>query len=183
MKKFFLFTLVCTAIADCMGQYSVPDNNGLNLEDLCEWPECLYANFPGQVTYPDDTIEAASRWMMANFELALKESGYFLLTGDFYSTQDDQGAVFDLEIQFYDYKEEKLGIISTGDQHFYSEPGYAEPFLFEGRVNEDWYDQIDFFGMKILKSEILPYYEIESSCYLPCKNQALRVKLKDFKSQ
>ncbi|MCV9386167.1 hypothetical protein [Reichenbachiella ulvae] len=101
MKKIFLFIVLWAAIADIRAQNPPPDNNGLNLEDLCEWPECLYANFPIQVSFPDDSVLAESRWRMANLEMALKDNGYFLLTGDFYVTQEELGAVFELEIMLY----------------------------------------------------------------------------------
>lgn len=178
MRKIFALIALCLFCDAALGQEPSPDSNGLNLEKVCDYPVCLYANFESQVVYPDDS---AVQWIMNNFEIALHENGQFLCTSDFFVTEPDLGAEFQIEFQLYDAKENKIGAVQTNLESFYSESGYAEPYVFSTKVSESVSRRTAFFGMKIVQSRILPYYELDGSCYLPCKKHLLHQEIKNFK--
>ncbi|PIB35150.1 hypothetical protein BFP72_06940 [Reichenbachiella sp. 5M10] len=159
-------------------QPSLPENNGLNLEGVCSLPQCLYAAIPGAIQYPEDS---SVQWAMNNVEVALKSNGKYLITSDFSVIGEELGAIVNLELQFYDYENQLIQTLSSGELQLYAEQGYAEPFVWTGDLGEETGQRTDYFALKVTRSEIVPYYELNNNCYLPCKNEELKTRIKEFK--
>ncbi|UXP31354.1 hypothetical protein N6H18_13445 [Reichenbachiella agarivorans] len=153
-------------------------NNGYNLKDYCDSESCLYFKFQNAMIHP---AEGKADWEMSNVEVAVKKTGGYILTGDLAMSEKDRGARLNFEIQFFDKNDQLIYKEQSGVFEFFSEPHRAEPMVISGSLDEHISQQIDFLDFFLVSSEVVPYYELDSDCYGPCKSHELNVSIKEFK--
>ncbi|SHJ62179.1 hypothetical protein SAMN04488028_101700 [Reichenbachiella agariperforans] len=178
MRTIFLLCLGLLTVGITYGQTDY-ENNGYNLKNYCEPGNCLYFKFNNDMNYPVGSTEV--EWTMTNTEIAVKRAGSYLVTGDLAIIGKDMGAKLNFEVHFYDADDQLIFKKETGIFEFYSEPNRAEPIVFYGEFDSDIAEKVDFMDFIVISSEVLPYYELSSDCYGPCKDHQLNVSIKEFR--
>jgi hypothetical protein len=178
MRKINLVALLLVFVHVASAQDTFK-NNGYNLKSYCDPTECIYFKFHNTMSYPLESDDPD--WKMANVEVAVKQSGSYIVTGDLGIIGKDMGAKLNFELQLFDANDQLIFVEQTGLFEFYSEPNQAEPMVFSGELDAEIAEKVDFIDFIVVKSEVLPYYELSSDCYGPCKNHQLNVSIKEFK--
>ncbi|UXP31355.1 hypothetical protein N6H18_13450 [Reichenbachiella agarivorans] len=159
----------------CYAQYK---DNGINLASICTPPNCIYSALRNSVEHPFDSTP---QWTMNHVEFAFKNTGNYLVTGDLAIIGEELGAVINIEIDFFDESDQLVTSVNTGKFEFYAELGNAEPVVISGEITDELAAKVSFVNMKVLSSKLVPYYEITSDCYNPCKENLLNESIKEFK--
>ncbi|MEQ6118386.1 hypothetical protein [Reichenbachiella sp. MALMAid0571] len=154
------------------------NNNGFNLTSLCSGESCKYISYSTPMHYPNaNQID----WLMENFELVVKENGFFLASGDLHVTGVDMAAKIQLEFLFVDESNNNIFRFETDKFEFFNEPDYSEPISFTSQIPEELVSAISNVDVEIRYSEKIPYYQVNSNCFLPCKELKLKDAVKAFK--
>ncbi|PIB35149.1 hypothetical protein BFP72_06935 [Reichenbachiella sp. 5M10] len=156
-----------------------PQNNGYNLKEYCDPASCLYFKFTNAMEYP--MAAEQKDWVMENGEFAVKRSGSYLITGDLAIHGEDMGARLNFEIEFYDANNQLIFSKESGVFEFHTEFDRAEPIVISGELDPAIAERVDFMDFLVVSSEVVPYYELDSDCYGPCKVHELNVGIKEFK--
>ncbi|MEP2023829.1 MAG: hypothetical protein ABJH98_13965 [Reichenbachiella sp.] len=177
MKKLFIF---CIGLCLCrIGICQVEKiNNGYNLKEHCDPSNCKYFKFTNNVSFPQGE---GTDWEMANSEIAVKNTGFYLLTGDMYVKGEEMGARLKFEIELFNSSDEIIFTTQTDLIEYYSEPGFAEPIVLSGKIPADIAKEMDFLNFMVIESETVPYYELATDCYGPCNNYQLNASIKALK--
>lgn len=178
MKLISLGLLLLLLTQNCPAQENLQEN-GFNLERYCPVESCTYFSFERVLTFPFDN---EGEWQLHNFEVAInKNSGKLLINSDIHVPYDDFGLFFELEINFVSADDKDLLILHTEKTEFFNEPGQAEPFVYSTKVDKSIAESIMYVNVYAKSSHRLPYYELSSSCYLPCKEAELKAAIQNFK--
>lgn len=177
MKKVFAICLYLGSMNFGVCQTEKIDN-GYNLESYCSLPECKYFKFDNDILFPQGE---GTDWRMTNAEVAFKNTGSFLLTGDVDVEGDEMGVRLRLEIEFFDAKDNIIHTVSTDLIEYYSDPNYAEPIVINGSAPLEVAQMMSYLSFVVLESENVPYYELETDCYGPCNNFQLNASIKAFR--
>lgn len=177
MKRFILLPFLF-GLTYCIAQEKI-ESDGMNLAPICVAP-CNYIAFQESIYFP---FEYDKEWQIDNMELALKESGEFLIVGDLFIVGEDTAAVLDLEFLFFDKDLKTVYKHKPGKFEFFNEPNYAEPIVFTGQIPQEISAKIKYLDVGIESSERVPYYSISSNCFQPCKNLLLSDAMKAFKKK
>ncbi|MGL1887831.1 MAG: hypothetical protein OCD76_15050 [Reichenbachiella sp.] len=177
MKVIKLTAILCLVIFTVKGQPEYK-HNGINLAPYCQSESCVYSALENPIVHVEDEVE---HWKMYNVEFAAKRSGDYLITGDLAVSGQELGAKIVVNVYFYDENDVVLKEIQSGLIEFYSEPGHAEPFYVSGKLNKAIGPKVAFINIDISSSEVIPYYEISSDCYVACKEHRLNEAIKVFK--
>lgn len=153
-------------------------DNGFNIQELCPPEKCRYISWDTPTYFP---FEDDKEWQINNLEIGIKKSGKMLISGDMNIVGEDTAAIVQLEFVFVDANDKNLASFKTDKFEFFNESGNAEPIVFSGEVPADVSSQVSYVLTEIRHSQRVPYYEISSSCFLPCKNFRLKEELKAFK--
>jgi len=153
-------------------------SNGLNLESVCSDESCTYINWEKRIYFP---TQEEAQWFIDNLEFAIKKNGNYLITGDLYIYGQDSAAIISLNFIFIDASDQDVYMHKTGQFEFFNEPANAEPIVFSGVMPPEAATSINYLNIRFEHSEIIAYYNIHSSCFLPCKNNKLKEAMKAFK--
>jgi len=176
MKK-VLVVVSCLISNLCFSQGKDVDHNGLNIEDVCT-TNCFYSIVDNSFIYEEDSVE---HWHMFNAEIALKSSGHYIATADIMMSGFELGAKLNFKLLFYNEFDKLIKEVESGEFEFYAEAGHAEPFIFSGQISDYLAKKVKYEYLEVVSSELVPYYEISSDCYVACKNHKLNEALKAFK--
>ncbi len=176
-KRIITSFFIAIMSVGAMAQESL-NSNGFNLQELCPPEKCKYISWSTPTYFP---FEEDKEWQINNLEIGIKKSGKMLVTGDMNIIGEDTAAVVQLEFVFVDANDQDLTSFKTEKFEFFNEPGNAEPIVFSGEISADVSSQVAYVLTEIRYSERVPYYEISSSCFLPCKSVKLKDELKAFK--
>lgn len=152
--------------------------NGFNLETYCSGEDCKYVTYSFPVHYPN---VSHTQLILENFEIAIKENGYFLATGDLHVTGQDSAGIIQLELLFFSGSNEKLFSYKTDKFEFFNDADHAEPVMIAAEIPEELFPQVQLVDVEIRHSKKIPYYQVASNCFLPCKEVALKEAIKAFK--
>lgn len=177
MKNVLVFCLGIVLSGGVMAQ-NEKINNGYNLQSYCDPSDCKYFKFNNNIGYPQGKF---TDWEMLNAEIAVKNSGSFLLTGDMNIKGVELGVKLSLEIDIYNENDDIIHTAHTSLLEYYSEPNYAEPIVVEGSIPAPIADEMAYLDFLVVNSEIVPYYELTTNCYGPCNNYQLKTSIKAFK--
>lgn len=177
MKKVMVLCLYVGMLSNGVCQ-TEKINNGYNLKAHCDPSNCKYFKFTNNLLYPQGE---GTDWEMANSEIAVKNTGSYLLTGDLHVKGEEMGARLKFEIEFYDANDEIIYTTQSDLIEYYAEPEYAEPIVVNGEIPADIAKKMDFLNFLIVESETVPYYELATDCYGPCNNYQLNASIKAFK--
>ncbi len=155
------------------------NHNGYNLEPYCEGEACLYVIGGFPIHYPNlSHVE----WVMENFEMALKKSnGQLIMTADLHVAGVDSAAVIELEFLFVNGDDETIFRFKSGKFEFFNDHNYAEPIVFSTRLPPSVAEQVSTVDVEIRHTDIIPYFQVQSNCFLPCKELRLKEAIKKFK--
>jgi hypothetical protein len=153
-------------------------NNGYNLKDHCNPSDCKYFKFSRTILFP---LNDGTDWEMANAEIAIKDNGSYILTGDMDVKGEEMGAKLKFEIELYDANDIMIHKIETDEIEYYSDINYAEPIVLSGEMPSSIAKNMDFFNFLVVESKTLPYYELSTDCYGPCNNYQLTSSIKAFR--
>lgn len=177
MKQILSFCLLLAIFEEAACQ-SEKINNGYNLESYCRLPDCKYFKFNNNIGFPQGK---GTDWEMLNPEIAIKNTGSYLLTGDMNIKEEEMGVRLVLEIEFFNAKDEMIYTAESNLMEYYSEPDYAEPIVVKGEIPNDIALNMSYLNFLVVGSEKVPYYELSTNCYGPCNNYQLNASIKAFK--
>lgn len=180
MRKINLLLAFAVVSQVALGQTSF-ENNGLNLKDYCEAGECIYFKFKNVMLHPMDS--ESPDWQLANMEVAVKRSGSYIVTGDMAVMGEEMGAKLNFKLTLFDGDDQVVFEKETGLFEFFSEPNKAEPIVFYGELDQEIAQKVDYMDFTVVESDVVPYYELSSDCYGPCKTYQLNASIKEFKKQ
>lgn len=155
-----------------------PESNGFNLDRYCGEP-CRYITY--QTYY--FPYEHNKEWEIYNMEIAIKESGDFLITGDLNVLGSDNAITLELTFLFIDESNQIIHTTNSKRFEFFSESGQADPFVFTGNVSEEIAAKMHTVDFGVEFYERVPYYTISSNCFRPCKNLELKESIKTFRKK
>lgn len=153
-------------------------SNGFNLTTYCSGEDCKYVTYSFPVHYPNVTH---TQLILENFEIGIKENGYFLATGDLHVTGQDSAGIIQMELLFFNQANEKLFSYKTDKFEFFNDADHAEPVMIAAELPEELFSQVQLVDLEIRYSKKIPYYQVASNCFLPCKELALKEALKAFR--
>ncbi|MEO9964746.1 MAG: hypothetical protein ABJF11_03090 [Reichenbachiella sp.] len=177
MKKGLFIILNCLLGFTLFAQ-DITDNGPANLQSLCTAESCVYITFSSTIYFP---FPEDKEWEIRNMEIATKNSGDFLATGDLYVHGIDTAAILNLELVFISSEDKELFRYTIPEFEFYNEPTTAEPIVISGKMDAGLALAVSYVDVDINNSRRLPYYEISSDCYLACKEHKLKEAMKAFK--
>ncbi len=178
MKKILLPLLFVASL--CSAQEK-PSSNGFNLANLCNNPQiCTYMAFQESIVFP---YEEDKEWQIDNLEVAIKTSGNFLITGDLFILGQDTAVILQIEFLFFDEDNQTIYTYKPDKFEFFNDPNSAEPIMFSGIVPDEVIGRIKYLDVGIKSSERVPYFEISSNCFQPCKALKLKDEMKAFKKK
>jgi len=181
MRKILFIILLTSSIAYQNHAQEKINSDGFNLKDLCDDPKkCSYLQFLDIVYFP---YEYDKEWQIENLEVAIKNTGDFLITGDLYIVGQDTAAVLQLDILFFDKDSKTVYTYKADKFEFFNDPYQAEPIVFSGKLPEEIKGIAKFADVGINFSERVPYYTIASNCFHACKSLKLKEKMKVFKKK
>lgn len=179
MRYLFLMAIWgWSSVALAQADASEFENNGYNLENSCSDESCTYIQWGKPIYFP---MSDDRQWFIDNLEFAIKDNGYFLITGDMHVYGQDSAAIVSIDFSFIDEQDKDITVHKTGQFEFFNEPGNAEPIVFSGKMEPDQAKAVQYLDIRFDHSEIIAYYNIHSSCFLPCKNHKLKEEIKAFK--
>ena len=178
IRKLLLSAVVIVFIPLYSFSQETYNNNGLNLESYCQGTYCKHIYYFSPIHYPNVlNID----WQIENFEIAIKKNGHFLATGDMHITGADAGAIVQLEFLFVDIENRNLHRHMSEKFEFFNDPDHAEPVVFRGQIPEGIFPEVNIVDVEVRFSKLTPSYELSTSCYLPCKEVALKDAIKAFR--
>ncbi|MEO9804537.1 MAG: hypothetical protein ABJF04_14880 [Reichenbachiella sp.] len=177
MKK-GLFIIVNCLLSIALFAQEFTDNGKNNLQSLCPTESCVYITFTSTIYFP---FEEDKEWEIRNMEVATKNTGHFLATGDLYIHGIDTAAVISIDLVFISDDDQEIYRHSIPAFEFYNEPAAAEPIVVSGQMDKGLAVAISYVDIDITSSKRLPYYEISSDCYHACKEHKLKEAMKAFK--
>ncbi|MEP5366057.1 MAG: hypothetical protein ABJQ37_19565 [Reichenbachiella sp.] len=178
MKKVVALGLCVFAMLEVAFSQSEKINNGYNLESYCSLPDCKYFKFNNNIGFPQGKM---TDWEMMHAEIAVKNTGSYLLTGDMDIKKEEMGVRLTLDIEFFNAGDDLIHTAQTALLEYYSEPNYAEPIVVKGEIPQDVIEQMAYLNFLVVESETVPYYELATNCYGPCNNYQLNASIKAFK--